>query len=274
MNKSILLIGKPHSSKTVFLTQLYSRLQKGKSQLSLYKPVDDLSAIAAAREALSNGEEPQSTPSEINVKLNLPISIGNDKIDLVCPDSGGEQVNHIIQRREVNAMWKASINESNNWVLFIRLNSVNGALDLSNITVGEHHLNSSENHEPIPYSISEQVSYIELLQILLFVKGHDYHFRNESIKLTVVLTCWDEMESILNPKDELSQRLPLLLNFIESNWSAEKLNIIGLSALGFSLSTNENREKYQYDGPENYGYLILSDGQKDTDITQLIAQAI
>ncbi len=40
MNKQLLIIGKPHSSKTVFLSQFYSRLQKKKSKLSLYKAVE------------------------------------------------------------------------------------------------------------------------------------------------------------------------------------------------------------------------------------------
>ena len=35
MSKKLLVIGKKNSSKTVFITQFYIRLQKGKSKLSL-----------------------------------------------------------------------------------------------------------------------------------------------------------------------------------------------------------------------------------------------
>ena len=105
MNKLLLIIGKPHSSKTVFIAQFYSRLQKRKSKLSLYKSVNDLSPITLAREALAKGEEPQATPTNRSVNLILPIQFGDQQIDLLCPDYGGEQINNIITSREVDKKW-------------------------------------------------------------------------------------------------------------------------------------------------------------------------
>ncbi len=112
MATSILLIGKPHSSKTVFLSQFYSKLQQNKSKLKLYKSVDDLSPIAGAREALASGEEPQTTPSEKSVKFYLPIQVAEKEVDLKCPEYGGEQVLTIVENRELNKEWTISINES------------------------------------------------------------------------------------------------------------------------------------------------------------------
>jgi predicted RNA-binding Zn-ribbon protein involved in translation (DUF1610 family) len=124
MSISILLIGKPHSSKTVFLSQLYSKLQKNKSALKLYKSVDDLSPITVAREALAKGEEPQTTPSERSVKFYLPIQVGETQVDLKCPEYGGEQILSIVENRELNKEWTDSIQESDHWILFIRLNNL------------------------------------------------------------------------------------------------------------------------------------------------------
>ncbi|CAA9200820.1 TRAFAC clade GTPase domain-containing protein [Flavobacterium collinsii] len=275
MNKSILLIGKPHSSKTVFLSQLYSRLQKKKSNLKLYKAVEDLTPIYAAREALSSGEEPQTTPAEESVKFYLPIQFSAGQVDLRCPEYGGEQVQSIVQNREVNKEWKSSIEDSNSWVLFIRLNNINKSLDLSDITYSEEHKKGVGRSEAvIEDKISDQSFFIELLQILLHFKGHDYHILNEKVKLTVVLTCWDEMNTTDKPYDILKSKLPLLLNFVESNWSSELLKIVGLSAQGFPLDTIENKEKYLTEGPEQFGYLVLSDGTQSNDITQLIEEAL
>ena len=274
MNKQLLIIGKPHSSKTVFIAQFYSRLQKRKSKLSLYRPVDDLSAITAAREALANGEEPDATNSERNVNLILPIQYEDQQIDLVCPDYGGEQINTILSSREVDKNWLDSIKQSENWIFFIRLNNISEQLDISKVTVTEEHTQGSVKVAEIPYIISDQSALIELLQIFLHSKDHDYHFKNSKIKLTVVLTCWDELETEENPKQVLQKSLPLLLNFIESNWKAEKLKIIGLSAQGFPLDCEENKEKYQIEGSENFGFLIKEDGQKTNDITELILEAL
>lgn len=274
MSKPLLIIGKPHSSKTVFIAQFYSRLQKRKSKLSLYKPVDDLSAITAAREALANGEEPEATNTERSVNLILPIQFGDEQIDLVCPDYGGEQINTFLTSREVDKKWLNAIKESDNWIFFIRLNNISEQLDISKITVTEEHTQRSSEVTEIPFSISDQSAFIELLQILLHSKDHDYHFKNSKIKLTVVLTCWDELETEEKPKQVLQKNLPLLLNFIESNWKAEKLKIIGLSAQGFPLDNIENKEKYQIEGSENFGYLIKEDGQKTNDITELISEVL
>lgn len=76
------------------------------------------------------------------------------------------------------------------------------------------------------------------------------------------------------PYDVLQSKLPLLLNFLESNWDKNYLNIVGLSAQGFSLTTPENKEKYQIEGPEEFGYLVLPDGVQTNDITELIEQAL
>jgi len=274
MNKPLLIIGKPHSSKTVFIAQFYSRLQKRKSKLSLYKSVDDLTPITAAREALAKGEEPETTPTNKNVNLLLPIQFGKEKIDLICPDYGGEQINSILSSREVDKRWIDAIKKSNNWIFFIRLNNISKQLDISNITVTAEHTEGGKEDSEVAYSISDQSSLIELLQIILHSKEHDYHFKNSNVKLTVVLTCWDELETEDRPKDVFRKSLPLLLSFIESNWKEEKLKIIGLSAQGFPLDSKENKEKYQIEGSENFGFIIKEDGHKSDDITELILEAL
>jgi hypothetical protein len=274
MNKSLLIIGKPHSSKTVFLAQFYSRLQKRKSKLSLYKSVDDLSSITSAREALAKGEEPQPTPSNNSVNLTLPIQIGEHHIDLICPDYGGEQINNMLILREVDKIWIESIKKSDNWIFFIRLSSISNSLDLSKITVTEEHTHGIHGDTEGVYSISDQSALIELLQILLDVKEYDYHLKSSKVKLTVVLTCWDEMETEEKPKNVLQSNLPLLLSFMEANWQPDKLKIIGLSAQGFPLDIAINKERYQIEGSENFGYLIMENGHRTNDITELISEAL
>jgi stage III sporulation protein SpoIIIAA len=50
---SILLVGKPHSTKTTFITQLIARIESGKSVISLYKPIEDLTSIIDASKAIA-----------------------------------------------------------------------------------------------------------------------------------------------------------------------------------------------------------------------------
>lgn len=272
MSKKLLIIGKKNSSKTVFITQFYIRLQKGKSKLSLYKSIDDLSAISTAKDSLANGDEPEPTFAGSNVSMLLPIKFNEQQFDLHYPDFGGEQINRILTTREVDKNWTEAIKKSDNWIFFIRLNSINKQLDISNTKVTEHH--TQGNNTDVPYEITEQSSLIELLQIFLHSKESDYHLKNPKVKLTVALTCWDELNTSEKPRTLLKEHLPLLLNFIESNWIADKVNFIGLSALQFPLTKPENKARYENEGSENFGYLINANGQKTTDITELIAEAL
>lgn len=275
MNKQLLIIGKPHSSKTVFLSQFYSRLQKKKSKLSLYKAVDDLSPISGAREALANGDEPEATSTLKSEYFYLPIQTSDGmKIDLQCPEYGGEQVDGIIDNREVDKNWSEAIKLSDNWIFFIRLNSVNHSTNISSIEITKDNPPNLENDVSNEYRLSDQSSLIELLQLLLHYKGVNYHLKNQKIKLTVVLTCWDELNTNEKPKSVLESRLPLLFNFIESNWMSQFVTYLGLSALGFPLNDPENKEKYQIEGPESFGYLVQDDGQNTNDITELIIEAL
>lgn len=274
MNKQLLIIGRPHSSKTVFLTQFYSRLQKKKSKLSLYKPVDDLTPISAAREALANGDEPIPTNAEKTDSFFLPVKFEEEKIDLLCPEYGGEQINNIIDTRNVEKNWEAAVLNSDSWIFFIRMNSLNKPLDISDIAITEDNMPDQDANTVVEYNFSDQSSLIELLQIFLHTKNYNYHLKNKKVKLTIVLTCWDEIETDDLPKDVLLSRLPLLQNFIESNWESGVFKVIGLSALGFPLNIPENKDKYQIEGPENFGYLIKEDGIKTKDITELILEAL
>ena len=274
MNNSILLIGKPHSSKTVFLAQFYLRLQKNKSQLKLYKPVANLTPIAAALAALTDGKEPEPTHSEQRVPFVLPITNGLEEFDLLCPEYGGEQINNIIRTRELDKQWIEAIDESNNWLFFIRLNGVNKAQDIADITPNGAHVAADQNDRNNDYGISDQIAFIELLQILLFQKNNDYHFRNKKVKLSIALTCWDELIDPDNPAAQLKKELPLLYAFIDANWQENSWQVLGLSALEFSLKSPGNQEKYAVLGPESFGYLVLGNKEITKDITQLIGKAI
>jgi len=273
MATSILLIGKPHSGKTTFIGQLCARIDANKSAFKLYKAIENRTPIIEATRALANGEEVKTTPTDKSTVICLPLQHGELKIDLDCPDYGGEQVNHIIENREVDAKWADSIKQSENWILFIKPSDLTTSYDLSNKTIKPEILENGDGKSE-EYSVSDQSFFIELLQILLHTKGQDSHFRNSTTKLTVALTCWDELESPNTPKEELKKCLPLLLNFIEANWIESKVSVLGLSPQGFSLKEPENKIKYQESGSENFGYLIKPDGKETKDITELILESI
>jgi hypothetical protein len=274
MNKPLLIIGKPHSTKTTFIAQVYARLLAKKGPLKLYKPVDNITAIKDASDRLANGDETKTTPTDKSVGLILPIEVQGQKIDLYYPDYGGEQVLDIINNREVDTKWNDAVKESNNWLLFIRIGSLSVGSDLCNKTISSDNAVAGISAEVSEYAISDQSSFIELLQILLYNKVHNYQLKNTQTKLTIVLTCWDEIQTDQNPREVLNQHLPLLLNFIDANWAQDMWSVFGLSAQGFNLTDEGNQQKYLEQGSENYGYLVKHDGTSTNDITELISLAL
>lgn len=277
-NKSILILGRPHSGKTTFLAQFYSRLVKNKSAITLCKAVEDISPIADARERLSNGEETQPTSTEKYVELIMPIEFNGQRIDIKYPDSGGEQVIKIIEDRDIDKNWASSLNDSNDWVLFIRLSSLTAINDLSNYTLDKETLENSKSEaaseSPDEFEIADQSFFIELLQILLQIKGYNYHLKNRTTELNIVLTCWDELNTIESPRSKFVKEMPLLADFIEANWEKDSYRIFGLSAQEFKLDNQKAKDKYLDEGPEKFGFLIQPDETKTKDITLLISEII
>lgn len=277
MKKDILIIGKPNASKTVFLSQLYTRLEKRKSKLKLDKSLSNITVISDARIAIANGDSPETTRTKGIGNLLISAKYDDDVINLEVPDYGGEQINEIINSRDIHTNWHKAIIKSNNWILFIRLSNIQTPFDLSNKTISEEHTDkTTDEEENREYSISHQSSFIELIQMFLHIKKHDYHTLNRETKLTIVLTCWDELnlENGTIPETKLKEELPLLLDFIKSNFETDFYKVLGLSAQEFPLNTAENKEKYQIDGAESFGYYIKEDGSKSNDITELIIEAI
>jgi hypothetical protein len=93
-------------------------------------------------------------------------------------------------------------------------------------------------------------------------------------RLLIALTCWDELNTDLKPEKILQQRMPLFAHFITANWLAGSYEISGVSAQEFPLKTDETRDKYLDEMPQNFGYLVLDDNPKERDLTRLIEKAL
>ena len=268
--ESILIVGHPASGKTTFIAQLYTRLGLGESKIKLLKSPENIKAIKDAVDSLAGGEEAETTSATDYAELNLNIEVNGQIIDLVCPDYGGEQVNNITALMEIDENWEKLL-ESNRWLLFIRPNEITHDYDLS-VTSYEDIL-TKKSEETIMPGLSKQSKFIELLQSMLFIKGYGIKQSIKKPSLTIVLTCWDELNTKEKPIEILQEKLPLLLDFLKTIWSDDSFRVLGLSAQEFPLKEQENKDKYLDNLPENYGYMIDIDGKKDSDITKVIQLA-
>ena len=135
----------------------------------------------------------------------------------------------------------------------------------------------SRNESVEDLSLSAEAFYIELLQMLLYMKNISTLNKVNHLKLTVVLSCWDRIDDVTEkskPSDLLHKRLPLLKNYIDSSWETNSISYVGLSSTERTLSYKDEDEEFLDKGPENIGYVIDPKGTKNQDLTLLIKEVL
>lgn len=270
-NNEVLIIGPPKSGKTTFLAQLYGRLLDKKGKLKLVSAPENIDGIKRAYDRLTVGEETESTPATDNLEVKIPVILEGQEFVLHCKDYGGEQVRDLVALMEYDKTWIDRAKMNDRWILFIRPAEIEQRFDLSKKGYAEK--GQKESNLSIS-GTSDQSQFIELVQVLLHARGTGMKDRIETPRLLIVLTCWDELKTDLTPKEILQQKMPLFTQFILASWLPETFKIIGVSAQEFPLKTDEDRDKYLDEMPQNFGYLVLEDNPKEKDLTRLIEESL
>lgn len=273
----VLIIGKPATSKTTFLVQLYSLMRSGNGFVKLDGYPESIKAIEDSYKRIRQGEETQPTPANRNIDLVLKADVGGQVLDLICPDYGGEQVNSITESREIEKHWEKMIASSSDWMLFLKVHDIIESYDVSNKHAGEAVSHGVENgsgksHETI---LSDGAELVELLQILLFVKKQSTMHQMKVPRLKIVISRWDELHEFAGvPADLLAKKVPLLSEFAFANWQESAVSVWGLSAQGFDLKLPENKTKYLEEGNNKFAFVIRPDGHRSSDITELLISTL
>lgn len=270
-----MILGKPNSGKTVFSAQLYGRLTRGSGQqVALRHTPDDLSLFQEALEKLAEGESPQRTTSSQFSNVSLPLSINNStKIDLTWFDYAGEQLTHIYNTRSVNDQWVQSLKESHGWMVFIRLNDESRIKHrIQDLVLNKSHPQINTQEDSSSDITDTNVWWIEIFQILIHICELKSQTKISSPKLAIILSCYDQIDDFPDscPKDIFEKELPLLSQFLNSNWNKKEISIWGLSSLGMPLDEG-SQDDFVDNGPENQGWIIPSNAEKSSDLTLPLA---
>ncbi|RAP56858.1 hypothetical protein [Oleiagrimonas sp. MCCC 1A03011] len=262
---TILLVGESNVGKTHYGAQLLKRLMVKACALKMSGAPTNLEAFTAALSCLTEGKSTDHTPANTYVESVWPISDDAGRhAELVWPDYGGEQIRNLVMQRRIPSAWRDRVLDATDWVMLIRLHSLRSEDDLfsrplQSFAATELHGGTAE------YEPSDQARTVELLQMLLYLAQCHLDRPLRKPRLTILLSCWDELETTELPVDLLASRLPMLWSFVHSNWTSPK--VIGLSALERALSKTDADREYAIRGPEEFGYVVLPNGEKNTDIT-------
>lgn len=270
-NNSILIIGESGVGKTHYGAQVLMRLQQNSGQISMDGAASNLEPFAEATDRLNEGLAADHTPTTTYVESIWPIRDTNgSKGQLVWPDYGGEQISNIPSSRTIPVDWHRRVIESSSWVFMLRPSQYRLTEDVLSKPYSAKEIVSEDISSKA--KISDQSRLIELLQILLYLHKSSGINRNTRPKVCFLLCCWDELSTKLKPFELLNNQLPMLFDFIHSNWDTPL--IMGLSSLGMSLDKKSENNEYVNNGPEQYGFVVLPDGQKSKDITLPITYLI
>ncbi|MCA6115201.1 hypothetical protein J6524_09855 [Bradyrhizobium sp. WSM 1738] len=261
---TILLIGESGVGKTHFGAQLLKRLMKGDGSLRMNGAATNLEPFEAALESLNEGKAAGHTATSTYVDSIWPIADADGySAELIWPDYGGEQIKNIVTFRRVPVAWQERVRDAAVWFLLVRLQQARVGEDIFSRPLADLRGSAVENHEVV---VSDQARLIELLQMLMYIADPLAQRPIARPKLGILLTCWDELRiDGAVPEVALKERLPMLWDFVSSNWQTPK--VMGLSALGRPLSPSEQDVEYVSRGPEHFGYVVGSDGSTSPDLT-------
>lgn len=266
---SILLVGESGAGKTHYGAQMLQRLMKGDGCLRMSGAATNLEPFEAALESLNEGRAAHHTPTAMYVDSVWPISDRAGRAaQLVWPEYGGEQIKAMISARRVPNAWQGRIQSATAWLLLVRLQQTRAGDDIFSRPITELRGKVSQKRD---VQISDQARLIELLQMLIFVGGAQERPVDRP-RLGIMLSCWDELSFDGLPAAALESRMPMLAAFVRSNWRDPM--IVGLSALERPLSSAESDQQYVSRGPEEFGYVIQSDGLRTSDLTAPIQQLL
>lgn len=275
MPKKILLLGESDVGKSHFGGQLLGRLNTEKCALKMVGSPPSLAAFEEVLDALNKGRAARHTSAAHYLESRWPIADSeNNQIELIWPDYGGEQVKTIRESRSMSPEWRERIVESEAWIVMVRIQHSEVSDDIFSRPL-DSLVNETDRDQD--FQMSPQAKLLEFLQWLMHVRGTGTLQPVSIPRLLLLLSCWDELPETQRgelPMDVISARMPMVASFLEANWRPGSLQILGLSALERPLNEGSVDEAYVDRGPETFGYVVLEDGTRTSDLTQVIAPLI
>lgn len=270
----VVLLGNAATGKTTLLTQLHGRLQAGDGQLGMRSAPESLAPIQAAMQRLEQGLAVEHTPRSTNVEQVLhAVTDAGRPVDVVLPDYAGEVLAEIVASRRISPAWRGRVRSARCWVLLLRLSQHPALPDVLDRPVADIRTDTApEQGIPDTSVLPLDLWTVELLQILLHTLRADKGL-GDLPHLTVALSCWDELllPDGTVPSQVLAERVPLVAGFCVANWAESALTVVGLSAQGQTLHRDDEAVNFVDSGPQRMGWLVTPDGDRDGDLTRLLA---
>jgi hypothetical protein len=285
----VLVLGARESGKTTYLVQLLGRVQRvAEGRLRSRAAPSSLVPYRAALDRIEAGRAPDHTETSLFAETPLPLvhdELG--AVDLIWPEYAGETIQQMVENRRIPQRWYDRVQQSDVWLLFVRPFTTMVPADVISrriLPVQDHETREASEDGRESTELSAQASLIELLQMLLHLRGASTVRPVRRPVLGVLLSCYDEVqepqqrkalkEPARPPAQVLRERLPLLSSYIEAVWDPGARVVLGVAALGRPLLRDEPDFDFILQGPESHGYVVLPNGEEHPDLTLAVSLAL
>lgn len=269
----VLVLGGPSVGKSTFLMQLFGRVASGECSLTLRAAPDSLTTINDGWKRLQQGLPTAHTPHGTDSLQTLPaVGAGGRHLDVKVPEYAGEDLRRVWDAHRLSERWGKLARESDHWVVLIRLSQHPDIPDLISKPIGAiasvaATASDGEDSQALPIDMLT----VELLQILQHARAQAGITDERQLRLTLALSCWDELGLAAGSRPGLvaSKRLALLDSYCHAVWGSN-YRVLGLSSQGRALTENEPADEFIDCGPQKMGWLVDEDGTQNSDLTMLL----
>jgi hypothetical protein len=293
--RMLALLGGPESGKTTYLGALVDALETGSLRgLERIQLPHDTRPLERLTEPLLDGRYPQRTTKGERFSLDLALRYRRRDespfdFSLNVGDYDGEQVERLFKDRidGWSAEWRTR-SEASALLLMLRPDAIvplpllqrrpqpdrpqkerRAPFGSDPTTVFGPGLAAEEvpkrrsaaPDEPIRIPIPTVLALIEMLQFIRHARGLALGERPPTggLRVAVLFSAWDAIDKswrTRSPADYLSQHMPLLVDFLWSNFHASDVMHFGLSTTGGDLHDSRHRKRYLKNPG---GFIVWSD---------------
>lgn len=242
----LLFIGLPGSGKTTFLAALWHVLaERGNAtSLKLRQTSEDRTYLnQIAKEWRDCSQVPRTNlRTEQVVVLHLNGS-GVGAFDLAVPDLSGEAFEQQLTDRRMTFHHAEFVQKATGVMLFVHPDVQKGtqltqAVQLEAAIGGAQHRGGSSAGPITPWSVEKLPTQVKLVELLQFILER----AQRKVRVALVISAWDLVDSFGAPQEFLSRELPLLRQFLDANDDLLEHAVFGVSAQGGDITVPKEKQ--------------------------------
>lgn len=280
-SEKILIIGLPKTGKTTFLAALWHELSPGKTSNELkisFDPPESEHLNEITKKWLKF-EEHGRTVQGFEKRITLTLETNKEGIvfESVFEDISGETFKSQLKQRKWGKEYDHFVRQARGILLFIHPSEIKEPITIIQALHGYTPKNLDNIESPSSQQqgytvkfedIPTQVHLVELLQFMMLV-----NITQTPRNIGIVISAWDLIkDDYRSPKDWLSQRLPLLDQYLNANENYIQCKIFGVSAQGGDYE--KDIEKLQKYNDPSERILVVDEDNSILDITSPISWAV